>query len=391
VTGPEKTDVQKIASARAKIAAPVKATTGLTDVAMAAETLLADLLPSDPTLVLVFASPGAVVPDLVRALRAGLPEGCRVVGCSSAGELSDAGYCNDTAVAIGFPAASFRAETLVLDELSRLPVSTWMNGLRSLLAHFRPEPTRSLFGVLLVDGRAQQEEVLVATLDAALPHVMVLGGSAGDGVDFSQTCVIVDDAELRDVAIFCLFETDLEVRDLIFDHFRATDTRMIVTRANPAQRSLLEINAEPAAEEYARIVGVPVAELSPLVFARHPLLVNMGGRYFVRAIRERTEDGGLLLMSSIDTGAVMSLGLAEDLTEGFEAMLRDLPATPSLILSFDCILRRLAMEHAGLGVAIKDIFSRYNMAGFNTFGEQHGGMHMNQTFVGLAFLDPMRL
>jgi hypothetical protein len=112
----------------------------------------------------------------------------------------------------------------------------------------------------------------------------------------------------------------------------------------------------------------------------------MGGRYFVRAIRELTDDGGLLLMSSIDTGAVMSLGLAEDLTEGFEAMLRDLPSIPSLILSFDCILRRLALEHAGLGSAIKDIFRRYNMAGFNTFGEQHGGIHMNQTFVGLAFL-----
>jgi hypothetical protein len=230
----------------------------------------------------------------------------------------------------------------------------------------------------------------VATFDAALPHVMVLGGSAGDGNDFSQTCVIANDAVLRDVAVFCLIETDLEVRDLIFDHFSATDTRMIVTRANPAQRSLLEINAEPAAEEYARIVGVPVSELSPLVFARHPLLVNMGGRYFVRAIREPTDDGGLLLMSSIDTGAVMSLGLAEDLTVGFEAMLRDLPSTPSLILSFDCILRRLAMEHAGLGSAIKDIFCRYNMAGFNTFGEQHGGMHMNQTFVGLAFMEPTR-
>ena len=36
----------------------------------------------------------------------------------------------------------------------------------------------------------------------------------------------------------------------------------------------------------------------------HPLLVNMGRRYFVRAIREPTDDGGLLPMSSIDTGAV---------------------------------------------------------------------------------------
>lgn len=383
--------MQNPVTVHGEIAIPVKATTQLADLKAAAATLLAELVPADPTLVLLFASPSVVLPELARALRNGLPEGCRVVGCSSAGELSCEGYRNGTVVAIGFPSASFRAETLVLDELSRLPVSTWMNGLRDLLANFRPDPKRRLFGILLVDGFSQQEEVLVATLDAALPHVMVLGGSAGDGMDFSQTCVIANDAAQRDVALFCLIETDLDVRDLIFDHFSATNTRMIVTRANPAQRSLLEINAEPAAEEYARIVGVPVGALSPLVFARHPLLVNMGGRYFVRAIRQQTDDGGLLLMSSIDTGAVMSLGLAEDLTEGFEAMLRDLPSTPSLILSFDCILRRLAMEHAGLGAAIKDIFCRYNMAGFNTFGEQHGGMHMNQTFVGLAFLKPMGL
>lgn len=372
------------------IAPPVKATVHLGDVTSAAAGLLSVLAPAEPDLVLVFASPSAALPALAAELRQGLPSGTRIVGCSSAGELSGEGYLNGTAVAIGFPGRSFRSSVLVLDELSRLPVSRWMTGLRDLVQRFQPDPGRRLFGVLLVDGSSQQEEVLVATLDAALPQVMVMGGSAGDGLDFAQTFVIADQSVLRDVAILCLVETDLEVRDLIFDHFRATDTRMIVTRASPAERRLMEINAEPAAEEYARIVGVPVSDLSPLVFARHPLLVNMGGRYFVRAIRQQTEDGGLLLMSSIDTGAVMSLGLAEDLTEGFEAMLRDLPATPSLILSFDCILRRLAMEHAGLGGVIRDIFDRYNMAGFNTFGEQHGGMHMNQTFVGLAFLDPER-
>lgn len=360
------------------------------DVASAAAKLLSVIAPADPDLVLVFASPSTTLPVLAAELRKGLRPDTHVVGCSSAGELSGEGYCNGTAVAIGFPTRSFRSDFLVLDELSRLPVTRWMTGLRDLVARFRSNPERRLFGILLVDGSSKQEEVLVATLDAALPHVMVMGGSAGGDLDVSQTFVIADQAVLRDAAIFCLIETDLEVRDLIFDHFRATETRMIVTRANPAERLLMEINAEPAAEEYARMVGVPTGELSPLVFARHPLLVNMGGRYFVRAIRQQTEDGGLLLMSSIDTGAVMSLGLAEDLTEGFEAMLRDLPATPSLILSFDCILRRLAMEHAGLGSVIKDIFHRYNMAGFNTFGEQHGGMHMNQTFVGLAFLDPER-
>ena len=377
-------------SAASQIATPVQATIHMGDVTSAAAKLLSVIAPADPDLVLVFASPSATLPVLAAELRKGLRPGAHVVGCSSAGELSGEGYCNGTAVAIGFPSRSFRSEFLVLDELSRLPVTGWMTGLRDLFSRFRSDPGRRLFGILLVDGSSKQEEVLVATLDAALPHVMIMGGSAGGDLEVSQTFVVADQAVLRDAAIFCLIETDLDVRDLIFDHFRATDTRMIVTRANPAERLLLEINAEPAAEEYARMVGVPTGELSPLVFARHPLLVNMGGRYFVRAIRQQTEEGGLLLMSSIDTGAVMSLGLAEDLTEGFEAMLRDLPATPSLILSFDCILRRLAMEHAGLGSVIRDIFHRYNMAGFNTFGEQHGGMHMNQTFVGLAFLDPER-
>ena len=369
-------------------AAPVKATTTLSDIATSAANLVATLAPADPTVVLLFASPSSVLPALSAALRASLPQGCRIVGCSSAGELSCQGYRSGTAVAVGFPAASFRADTLVLGELTRLPVSTWMAGLRDLMARFMPNAARSLFGVLLVDGQSKQEEVLVATLDAALPNVMVLGGSAGDGLDFSQTCVIADGEVHRDAAIFCLMETDLDVQDLIFDHFRATDTRMIVTSANPAQRSILEINAEPAAEEYARIVGVPISDLSPLIFAEHPLLVHMGGRYFVRAIREATLDGGLSLMSSIDNGAMMSLGRAENLTEGLEAMLRALPSKPSLVLSFDCILRRLAVEHAGLGPMIEDIFNRYNMAGFNTYGEQHSGMHMNQTFVGLAFLDP---
>ncbi|MGL4311690.1 MAG: FIST N-terminal domain-containing protein [Paracoccaceae bacterium] len=372
---------------RAAIARPVKATTSL-DQTDPGGWLLSEILPCDPCLVLLFASPSDHLPDLAASLRKALSPDCCVIGCSTAGELCGNGYTSRTAVAIGFPRASFRASAQTLRDLSELPVSTWMSDIRAMWSSFHADPKRQLFGILLVDGYSNKEEVLVATIDAALPHVMVLGGSAGDGQDFSRTCVICDDEVLQDAAVFCLVETDLMVRDLIFDHFRATDTRMIVTRANPSQRSILEINAEPAAEEYARLVGVPVSELSQLVFAGHPLLVNMGGRYFVRAIREPTEDGGLSLMSSIDTGAIMSLGLAEDITEGFAAMLEKLPSTPSLILSFDCVLRRLAVEHAGLGEEVGDLCRRYNMAGFSTYGEQHSGMHMNQTFVGLAFLDP---
>ena len=50
------------------------------------------------------------------------------------------------------------------------------------------------------------------------------------------------------------------------------------------------------------------------------------------------------------------------------------------------ILRRLALERAGLTDRMSDLYRRHRVAGFNTYGEQHSGMHVNQTFVGLAFM-----
>ncbi len=107
----------------------------------------------------------------------------------------------------------------------------------------------------------------------------------------------------------------------------------------------------------------------------------------MRAIQAVTPDGGLSLMSSVETGTTMTLGRAENLTEGLAARMSELGPT-ALILGFDCVLRRIALEQAGLGESVGRIYREHRVAGFNTYGEQHGGLHVNQTFVGLAFLEP---
>jgi hypothetical protein len=33
---------------------------------------------------------------------------------------------------------------------------------------------------------------------------------------------------------------------------------------------------------------------------------------------------------------------------------------------------------------ISDLYRRYNVAGFHTYGEQFNAMHLNQTFTGVA-------
>ncbi|TRW98739.1 GfdT [Paracoccus sp. M683] len=352
-----------------------------------AQHLLDQLGAIDPALVILFGSPREALAPLAAALRQALPD-CRLAGCSSAGEIGPQGYCNGKVVAIGFPRATFRAEIEVLRDLAHIPVSQWMAQLRRRHADFAGDRDRAQFGLLFSDGLAGKEEVLTATIEAALPAMPVLGGSAGDALEFTRTCLIADDEVASDIAVFVMVETVLPVSEVTFAHFSPTQTRAVVTAAIPEQRIILELNAEPAAEEYARLTGIPEAALTPTDFARHPLLLRMGRRHHVRAIRARTDCGGLSLMSAIDVGTVLTLGRAEDLTHGFAGAMEALPRRPLMVLGFDCILRRLALERAGLLDAMSDLFARYNIVGFNTYGEQHSAMHVNQTFVGLAVLPP---
>lgn len=368
-------------------AGPVVVAVGDGDPALA-ERLLQDLAPARPALVLLFASDAGRLGPVSRQLRAGLPEGCRIVGCSSAGEIGPGGYAADTVTAIGFPARSFRADVCVLRQQEQIPVSRWMARLRRFHAGFAPDARRSVFGVLLADGHARQEDVLVATLDAAVPGVPVVGGSAADGLRFGRTCQVLDGRRQGGAALFILIETDFALAEVLFAHFSPTGECAVVTAADPQNRTILELNAEPAAQEYARLAGLDLARMTPVDFARHPLLLRMGRRHHVRAIRGVTPDGGLELMSVIEAGTILRLGRAEGLTQGFADAVAGLPRPPVMILGFDCVLRRLALERAGKLDRMSAIFRDHRVAGFNTYGEQHSGMHVNQTFVGMALMPP---
>jgi hypothetical protein len=293
-------------------------------------------------------------------------------------------------VAVGFPAASFRAEAIWLRDLRQHMARDWILALRRLSAGFTGVAAGwSRFGLLMIDGLCRREELVAATVDATLGNLPVLGGSAADGLRFGRTHLAIDGQSHEQSAIFCLVASAFPVEEVVFDHFTPASDRMVVTEALPEERVIVSINAELAAEEYARLIGVPVGELGPRAFAEYPLLMRVGGRHVVRAIQAVTPEGGLSLMSSVETGTTMTLGRAENLTGGLEARMSGLGRT-ALILGFDCVLRRIALEQAGLGEAVGRIYRDNRVVGFNTYGEQHGGLHVNQTFVGLAFLEPER-
>jgi hypothetical protein len=316
-----------------------------------------------------------------------------VVGCTTAGEISPSGYETGTITGISFARTHFRMRSYVIPELSRITISQSVEHARNFVSDFNQNQNRQSLAFLFADGVSGQEDHLIAALDAALFPVPVFGGSAGDGLSFKATFILKDGRFQSDAALLVFVETDCEIAELCFDHILPTETRMVVTEADLNNRILIEINAEPAAEEYARIVGVDLEDLSPLVFAANPLLVQAGGRYHVRSIQKVRDDGSLRLFSAIEKGLVLTLGRGQDIAGNLNERLSALTnsgSPPLAILGFDCILRRLEIEQTGKIQQVSKILRNHGVVGFNTYGEQHSGMHVNQTFVGVAFFQSNR-
>jgi hypothetical protein len=165
---------------------------------------------------------------------------------------------------------------------------------------------------------------------------------------------------------------------------------MVVTRADPERRLVQEINAEPAAQEYARLLGKDPNQLSPFIFASHPVVVRLGDSHHVRAIQQVDEDGDLVFFSAINEGMVLTLAQHQDISAHLEQALSALgnKGAPDHVLGCDCILRRIEAGQMQKTHEISDILRRHRVTGFSTYGEQFGALHVNQTLTGVAIYPP---
>lgn len=148
-----------------------------------------------------------------------------------------------------------------------------------------------------------------------------------------------------------------------------------------------EINGRPAAAEYARLLGLTAAELTANVFARSPLVVMVNGTVYVRSILRADADGGLAFSCAIERGVVLRLARGGDLVANLEEAFNEIRAQlgpPQAILSFDCYLRRLEIQHDCLDKPFEEALLRNSAVGFCTFGEQYCGINLNQTFTCIA-------
>ena len=105
----------------------------------------------------------------------------------------------------------------------------------------------------------------------------------------------------------------------------------------------------------------------------------------MRGIQRFNEDGSITFYCGIEEGMVLEIA---DHKEMVRALAQELEGseTADFMIAFNCIQRAMESDRTDSHVDICEVMSKHSryMIGFDTYGEQLDGLHINQTLVALA-------
>lgn len=352
------------------------------------------LRPDEAACVVFFCSPRYDLKVLSAALQ-GHFVGTTLIGCTTAGEISQRGLTANSITAFSLPKSHFAVEALLLDNLAFLSAEQVTRAVQEKALALEKRaiamaPGQS-FAFALLDGMSIREEIMLGLLADALGGMPLLGGSAGDGLDYRETYVHHAGAFHGNAAVVLLVNTRCPFRVVSGHHFAPTAEKLVVTRAEPERRAVIEINAEPAAPEYCRVMGLSLDELNEAAFAQHPLGVRVGENLYVRSIQRVNDDLSLTFFCAIDTGIVLTKLRDVGMIEQFQVMMREAQEAigeTQIVIGCDCIHRLVEAEANGLVRDLSTLYRKHRVIGFNTYGEQRDGLHLNHSFTGIALGAP---
>lgn len=321
-----------------------------------------------------------------------------VIGCTSAGEITPDGCQKNCISAFALGREHFAVESVLIQNLnvfSRDDAENLVNGMLKKLrvsAVSKSPIEQHTFGLTLLDGLSVREEQVINAINMSMQDIPLVGGSAGDDQHFVGTQVYYKGSFYTGAAVFLLINTDCRFSVFSNHHLTPQNEKLVVTQTTPGKRVVEEFNAEPAALEYCRINNLTLEELDSNVFAMHPLAVQIGGHLYIRSVQKVNDDLSLTFFCAIDAGIVLTQMTSSGLHAHTKIVLNDLKrqvGSIELLIGFDCIHRRAEIDQLNLVEDMSALYKENNMIGFNTYGEQINGLHLNHTFTGVAIGGPL--
>ncbi len=319
-------------------------------------------------------------------------------GCTTAGEFLDGERHEGSLVLFGFVAPQLQWQVSVIPSVAQYRPSCAQQALIQLTGAMGEQledlDPQHHFVMLLQDGLAMREELISAAfaleLERERGQILMLGGSAGDDLQFNQTWQIANGAAYSGAAVVVLCKSTLPFYPFKYQYYEPMSTDFVVTEADLLRRNVKTLNGYPAAVEFARAVGCSVEQLDNGHYAQHPLIYCEKGERYVRSIQKVEEDGSLTFYCGVEEGTLLYLGEQSmpnrKLRENLQQIQQE-AGEISMLLLFSCILCKLDLKEGEQRSEWGKILHQFspNVIGFDTYGEQLNGLHINQTLVALAF------
>jgi len=359
----------------------------------AAREVLAALGATDAPALLYFASAAHDLAAIAKEFAQALPNTV-AVGCTTAGEfIAGKGNLQKSLVAMTLPQGSVkRAEAVLIENLEQMAgnagavlkelAARWGKELRDL------DPKRFV-GLVLPDGLSLQEETLMDALGDAAPDLLIVGGSAGDDLQFKATYIGVGDKVATNASALVLMEMNVPFEVVKSSHFAPTSKTLTATRVDEATRTVYEFDGRPAVEAYAEAIGLTRDQIDTPVMAANPIGLVIGDDPFVRSFQRVNEDGSMVLYSNVLEGSEVTIlqggDMVEKTREAVQEAVDHLGGTVSGAIVFNCILRWVEGEGKVCNPMVFKELERRGIPGigFHTYGEQFLG-HINQTVTMLC-------
>lgn len=342
------------------------------------------------TLGILFIDPGLGAEAVQAAVQKHWPD-VPIVGTTASGHISSLGLGEATISAVSLAAPDFYAVADHLDCASEFDASGVRAAVKRLVARLDREAGHcdetNTFAMLFMAYKSMYEERALNTVYGSLGGINLFGGAASR-VEPQRTCWILHNGSVRrDSIAVALVHTARPFALFSTHHFRGTGERLVITDARPSERLVTQINGEPAAAEYARLIGVSQEVLRDRVYIERPVAVKIGDQYYLRSIERVNEDGTLLFGCALEIGTTLRVVMPESMAANLETefrRLRGIVGPPDLMIATDCAHRRLTLTSDNERNAVSRLLIEQNAVGFGSYGEQFNRTHLNHTLTGVA-------
>lgn len=294
------------------------------------------------------------------------------------------GYSGNTVVEEGLIVTAFTGEVSavngVLTHVTTMPMRDVLEFEKQVKkAEVKKDQT------VCIDFCSGNDEMVLTTISSVLAkyHIQLTGGTAWEGL------VCCNGIVYEDACVYGIITNQLgKVKVYKENLYERTDMSYLVTKANPEENIIKELDGKPCDKVYQQALRIDVKDIEEQTFL-NPLGRKIGGETYIISVKERAENGALTLYRKAypkDIVYILKLGDYKEINQRTIAAISQDFKEISGIFSVNCILRYLLFNKENY---TSTYFSRMARLGTHSgligLGEHYNSQFINQTMSCVVF------